>query len=93
MVQEGKTLDESIAHCKGMGRELVSILTEEDANHFANITYGIDTSSVYSGYIRVGLHARWGDCEWSWISGMEPFNSGNRFWSPGQPDGCYANEL
>ena len=64
-VKEGKDLEESIAHCQSLGRKMVSILSEDDANHFAAITKDVDTSGSAYGYIRIGLQSPNRDCKWS----------------------------
>jgi len=93
VVQEGKTLEESITHCRSMDREMVSILTEEDADHFADITKDIDTSKSEHGYIRIGLQVLNKDCQWTWIGSDQAFNPGNWFWQGNEPNGCRRNEL
>ena len=96
VVQEGKTLEDSITHCQNLGREMVSILTEDDANHFAAITKDIDMSlngGSEHGYIRIGLQSPKANCQWSWVGTDEAFNPGSWFWKGGEPNGCRRNEL
>ena len=93
VVQEAKTLEESITHCQGLGREMVSILSEEDADHFATITSDIDTSGSEHGYIRIGLQAPNADCQWSWVGTTASFDPGDWFWHSAEPNGCNGNEL
>ena len=93
VVQEAKTLEESVSHCQNLGRNMVSILTQEDADHFAAVTADIDTSGSQHGYIRIGLQSPNADCKWSWVDGTQPFNPGNWFWQGGEPNGCRRNEL
>ena len=93
VVKEGKDLEESIAHCKSLGREMVSILSEDDAKHFAAITKDVDTSGSAYGYIRIGLQSPNRDCKWSWIGSDEAFNPGNWFWQSREPNGCRGKEL
>ena len=76
-----------------MDREMVSILTEEDAEHFADITKNIDTSKSDHGYIRIGLQVLNKDCQWTWIGTDQIFNPGNWFWQGNEPNGCRRNEL
>ena len=93
VIQEAKTLEESIKHCQGLGREMVSILSEEDADHFATITSNIDTSGSEHGYIRIGLQAPNADCQWSWVGTTASFDPGDWFWQSSEPNGCNGNEL
>ena len=72
---------------------MVSILSEDDANHFATITADIDTLDSDRGYIRIGLHAPNADCKWSWVGTNEPFDPGNWFWQDSEPNGCNQTEL
>ena len=93
MVEEGKTLADSILHCQSLGREMVSILSQEDANHFATITLDMDNSVCEHGYIRVGLHAANADCQWSWVNSTARFDPGSWFWKSSEPNGCTRTEL
>ena len=86
-------MEESITHCRSMGREMVSILSEEDADHFADITKDIDTSTSEHGYIRIGLQVLNQDCKWTWIGTNQAFDPGNWFWQGNEPNGCTRNEL
>jgi len=93
VVREPKTSDESIAHCQSLGREMVYILTEEDAEYYSEITKDIDMTGSEHGYIRIGLQSPNKDCQWSWVGSSQPFEPGTWFWQGGEPNGCRRNEL
>ena len=93
VVREPKTSDESIAHCQSLGREMVYILTEEDAEYYSEITKDIDMTGSEHGYIRIGLQSPNADCQWSWVGSSQPFEPGTWFWQGGEPNGCRRNEL
>ena len=93
VIQEAKTMDKSITHCRSLGREMVSILSEEDANYYAEITKDIDTSGSSSEYIRIGLQTPNKDCKWSWVGTSEIFTPGDWFWQKGEPNACSSYEF
>jgi len=93
VVREPKTSEESIAHCQSLGREMVYILTEEDAEYYSEITKDIDMTGSEHGYIRIGLQSPNKDCQWSWVGSSQPFEPGTWFWQGGEPNGCRRNEL
>ena len=72
---------------------MVSILTEEDAEYFAEITKDIDTSTSEHGYIRIGLQVLNYDCKWTWIGTNQTFDPGSWFWKNNEPNGCRSNEF
>ena len=93
-------MEQSITHCRKLGREMVSILSEEDANHFAEITKDIDTSGSKSGYIRIGLQTPNKSCtdgiptkNASWVGTNETFQPDDWFWQTGEPNGCSSYEF
>ena len=92
-MKEAKTFEDSILHCRRLGREVVSILSQDDANYFASLTDGIDTSGSTRGLISIGLHAPEKDCQWSWVGTTTAFNPGKWFWKSGEPNGCNTVEF
>merc|ERR1719215_1316336 len=87
-VRETKSYDESVTHCRGLGRDLLSLHSEEMVKDFANKRQCCDLDPTPGYLVRTGLRATAG-CNWAWSDGTN-FSPGDWFWTNGDPQDCHT---